>query len=114
MEKATKKTKAPRLLPVCKLRSQRYALRSLPWSKDVNPACRFVVRICDQSIVARLSKTKNALSLAVDGAVKLTESERTQFSGARLSHAAAGTPAMLRHSTNRRLNAARLFRADSK
>jgi hypothetical protein len=41
------------------------------------------------------------------GTVKLTASDRAESRDARLSHAAAGTPVMLRHSMNRRLNAAR-------
>jgi hypothetical protein len=39
--------------------------------------------------------------------VKLAELDRTESRHARLDHAAAGTSAMLRHSINRRLKAAR-------
>jgi hypothetical protein len=45
--------------------------------------------------------------LVQDDIVKLAELDRTKSRHARVGNAAAGTPAMLRHSINRRLKAAR-------
>ena len=52
------------------------------------------------------SLTSRSSVVGVNGIVKLAELDRTESRHARLGHA-AGTPATLRHSINRRLKAAR-------
>jgi Cytochrome C oxidase subunit II, periplasmic domain len=53
------------------------------------------------------TRTGDLLMPCHEGIVKLAKLDRTEPWHARVGHAAAGTPAMLRHSINRRLKAAR-------